>query len=162
MNKTAIEKIMTIWWFFIWIIVIVGVISNIYIFTNKEIDYRSLDSKILNKKISHCLQNNYFNFSKSEEEIKKDILEICNLNNNTLNSELFSAKIEVVQENKKIILGPESMFIQCEIKEEANAINYPICVKSEINVSKENKLYNLIILTSSNAKGKRILLSDIK
>lgn len=165
MKKRAIEKIMTIWWFVIWIIVIVGVVGNVYIFVNREIDYRRIDVKILNDKISSCLQNNYFNFSKDDEELKKDILEICNLNNNTFNSEIFSVKIKIENNDimiREIVLGSKAMFVQCEIKKGLKAVHYPICLENEINIKYKNSLYKIKIYSASNAKGKRILVSEIK
>jgi len=164
-NKKAIEKIMTIWWFFIWVIIIVCVVINVAIFTNREIDYRKIDATILANKISLCISQEKVDLF--QDNIKEeDFVKNCSFYEDTFTEGIHAAKITIYDKSKNfeknLVLGSEDMFVQCKIKEDTKANQYPDCDSREILIVKKTKDYVVNITTASNLFGKRILAQDIK
>lgn len=160
MKKRAIEKIMSIWWFSIWVIIIVAVIINVALFSNREIDYRSQDSKALFNKVRGCLVEEEIDFSQGQEKIREDFIERCKINFVSFSSQGYSLKLEI--NSKEINIGPPGMFTQCEIKENVNANKYPECFEGEIEIEQKNTKYAIKIFSASNLNGKRVLAKDIQ
>ena len=88
MNKRGEDKIISIYWFFILIIVSTGIYAMVSIFYNSPYDVREMESEILAEKVGECLvSGGEFNFylineegTIFKEEFKDHFLERCSLN----------------------------------------------------------------------------------
>jgi hypothetical protein len=162
MNKKAIEKIMTVWWFSVWVIIIIAVVVNVAIFTTRDVEYREIDAEILANKIVLCLNQEKIDFSRDYET--KDIIKECNFKINTFEEGIHSFKIIKYGENKEIlkelVVGSASVFVQCEVK--ANAQHYAKCYQKEYLIKQAGKYYTFEIVTASNTNGERTAIEKIK
>lgn len=163
-NKKGIEKMMTIWWFFIWVVIIVAVVVNVAIFVNRDIDYRHVDATILGNKISLCINQEKVDLF--QENVKENFVKNCNFYDDAFQNGDHAVKIIIYDGDKKIepeiTIGATDMFKQCEIKENSNAKQYPECAIKSIFFTKGDKNYVIDIITASNLKGGRVLSQDTR
>jgi len=161
-NKRGIEKIMTIWWFFIWVIIITGVVINVAIFANRDLDYRKADATIMGNKIASCIYLDKVDLFK--ENAKENFVKDCNFFEDTFKNGDRAVKITIVgtTNNPEIIIGSSDMFKQCEIKKNSNANQYPECAIKRIFFTNKEGNYFIDIITASNLKGGRVLSTGVK
>ena len=77
-SKKGGEKLLSVWWFFILIIVGVGIVAGVIIHFGAEVNVKGLEAHILSDKIMNCIGEG--NFLKGEVLQKDfDILKECGL-----------------------------------------------------------------------------------
>jgi hypothetical protein len=161
-NKKGIEKIMTIWWFFIWVMIIVGVVVDVAMFSNRNIDYRPIDAITLADKMTLCINQN--NIDLFQDKTKIDIINDCSFYKDTFENGEHAIRITVGQDkNIEISKGSVDMFKQCEMKAESKsgAKQYPECFSEETLIKNAGVEYTVKIEASSNLQGKRVLSLDV-
>lgn len=76
MNKKAGSKYLSIWWFFVLIVVAVGIVGGVIGFYGNPLDVNTVEAKILNDKLFDCILDKGI----MRTEILNDkILENCNI-----------------------------------------------------------------------------------
>lgn len=88
-NKNGAEKIISVYWFAILLIVAGGIVYMVSAFYGNPYDVRSLESGVLISKIAECVSDN------SIESLKSDLFKTCHLNFNT-NTEDEKYFVEIV------------------------------------------------------------------
>lgn len=162
-NKKA-EKLLSIWWFLVIIVVFGAIVAGVYLFFSTDIDIREAESAILSDRISNCLASNgYLEEEFLEEDF--DLFEYCGLDENVLDSSKFFVKVEIFNETgneiKKFESGAKALEADCKIwlDPEIEAKEYPRCVEKEFGIiylSEKNKETGKIkIMAVSNQKGRR-------
>jgi len=126
LNKQGADKVLSMYWFLILIIVAGGIIGMVFTFYSHPYDVREIEANVLTNKISDCLSqdgnlnsnliDNEGNFS---EDFKLNFLKNCNLNFNT----------------EEIYKGKEQYYTEINFYKEDNLEN------SVFNISKGNKDY---------------------
>ena len=79
-NKKAGEKYLSIWWFFVLVVVGIGITLSVMIFYSADIDVRKTEALILHDRIFDCVTQNGFLIDEVfDEKYKLDIFYKCNL-----------------------------------------------------------------------------------
>jgi hypothetical protein len=141
MNKKAIggNKIMIFPFLLVLIIILGGLVLGVWLFFGSEIDFRQIDTDLLNNKIQSCLSKNTIDWQK-----QNDFYEKCKINQESLQQNLL---ILITQSDKTLLTTGKIDPTQCFLGEKNK--NYPVCTKSSFN--------DLIILTGSNQKANKQL-----
>jgi hypothetical protein len=162
MNKRAIEKSMTIWWFAVWLIIIASVIVYVSIFASRNIDLRFVESDILARKALLCIKNNFNEFNSENF----NFYAVCGFDENIFNSEKFAVRVIVMNSGNSIIkkedYGKPDIFEQCDVKETIkNAKYYPECASRKISLLVGNEEKYLLVKAGSNQFGARVLNKNL-
>lgn len=81
MNNKKGDKLISIYWFAILILVAGGVSAMVYIFYSAPYDIREMEATILNNKIADCIsQKGEFEMEFLEKDFQDNFLEKCHLN----------------------------------------------------------------------------------
>ena len=171
-DKRGGEKIMSVWWFAVLVVVGTGIVISVLIFYSAEEDVRGIESEILYSKIVDCVANNGFLVDGVLEK-EFDLMKTCNLNEKVINEEkLFYIKINILDENgnslrEPIVEGNKEFPQECEIQrpdengKTVGAKYYAKCFENSINILYgERKIGKLEILTASNNVGRKIGVTE--
>jgi len=167
-DKKGGEKIMSVWWFAVLIVVGTGIVIAVLMFYSAEEDTRYVESEILYNKIADCVvQDGFLVDGVLAKEF--DLMKICSLNEKTINEDkLFYIKINVLDENgnslrEQIVEGNKEFVAECEIQKpdengkEIGAKYYSKCFEKTINIIySDGKKGKLEILTASDNVGRKI------
>ena len=83
LNKKGTDKVISVYWFAILILVSGGIFAMVYVFYSYPYDVRSLEAELLTNKISDCLsyggvlRNNLFVEDQVSKGFKESFLEDC-------------------------------------------------------------------------------------
>lgn len=86
-NKKGAEKIMSVYWFAILMIVAGAIVYMVSIFYGSPYDVREIEANILINKVAGCLSENGKLKYELTEELRNSFLEKCHLNFDTLDKE---------------------------------------------------------------------------
>lgn len=166
-TKKAGAKYLSVWWFFILVLISVGLVVGISANIFAETNVKKIESKILLDRTVNCLikngqinqgfLNNNFDFYKNcsfnKETFDKYFVEIkvydfdsCENNENNLEC------------SKKILeksYGDLALKTNCEILKSVKAKNFPSCSKGSIYTLNVNNKLIIEITTGSNQEGGR-------
>jgi len=78
MNKKAGERILSIYLFIIYIIVVIGIVSGVILFKDSDLDVREIESGILTDKVIDCLVEQ--GKLRTDFDANFDLIEKCNFN----------------------------------------------------------------------------------
>ena len=157
MNKRG-EKLFSIWWFIILIIIGVGIVSGVSLFYSYNLDVRFLESDLLAGKVLKCISNPE-GISPLVLEEDFDLYGHCGISQSVLESGKYFVKIEIkdffddsnLTEHK---FGNNAFEKDCEIKSKLIAQNYPECSRKSVYVVNEgDKKYLVSVLAASNYRG---------
>ncbi len=160
-NKRGGEKLLSIWWFFVLVIVGTGISVAVMMFYSADVDVREIEADILSEKIIDCIIEQGFLV---EDITNENMFERCDLNQEIFGKESsFYFRISTWDEEgnklKEDIVGGKDFEVECEIGEAVEkAEHYPKCVKKKEGVlyyeNNKVKRGELEILTASNQIGK--------
>lgn len=155
-NKKADEKLLSIYLFIIYIIVLTGIISGVLLFYGSPLDVRELEADILSSKIIDCLTEQG-NLKIEVLNDKFNIVENCNLylkDNIAGNKEepyaikvsLFNFdscsngnQISCSENIKEISAGRNDYFEYCKIEQNAEAKKFPKCSEKQVYILNQDK-----------------------
>ena len=86
-NKKGAEKIISVYWFAILIIVAGGIAYMVYSFYGSPYDVRQIESDILANKVAECISEEG-QLKNIDENYRNDFLKICSLNFETRDDEI--------------------------------------------------------------------------
>jgi len=165
-NKKAMEKLFSVWWFFILGVFGLSIAVGTIIFYSADADARELEANILADTLFNCaVSQGYLNEEFFNEDF--DIFKKCGLKQEKIiDSGNFYFNITILDETNHNVLkemhnGTASFDADCRIvlAGQVKGKNYPKCIerKEEIIFSKNGERKNalLYILTASNQKGKK-------
>jgi len=169
-DKRGGEKLLSVWWFFVLVIVGVGIVVAVMIFYSAHEDTRNLEAELLYSKIVNCVVENGFLINGISNP-DFDLLKRCNLNEKVFDDEeLFYINIGIFDEQgnklrENILEGNKDFFKECEFQEKdekgsvIKAKHYSKCFRRSFNVLYEDgdiKKAKLEILTASNNLGRKV------
>jgi len=179
-GKKAGEKWLSIWWFFVLVVILTGIVVGVSIFSASEINVKKLEADILATKVIDCLIND----GKINEEFLKgslDIFKECKIDKEIITKKtatdegkyyiaLEAYKLEDCevkddkQECKNSLVNGYNFGIgdfvnQCKIAEVMKeAKNYPFCSEKYVYVlSGEEKLILHVFAGSNQRGGKEVV-----
>ncbi|MDO8467519.1 MAG: hypothetical protein Q7S56_01050 [Nanoarchaeota archaeon] len=161
MDKHGGEKLLSVWWFAILVIVGVGVSAGIIIFYSASIDVRDYEAEILNKQVQNC----FVNGNSLVDNFKTiDILKDCNLDPIIFDkgSDYF-VKVYILDSDGKdlrdvIVIGDSSKEADCPISSEIPAKHISVCKDFNKRVYYGDSMGMIKILTASNQEGGKVKL----
>jgi len=162
MNKTGTNKILSIYWFVILIIVAGGVFAMIYIFYGPSFDVRELEASILADKIADCLSEggrinlDLLNQGSFNEDFKNSFLSECTLNfdDEYWKEEQYYVEINFYKPDnlKKSIFniskGNVKCKANCKLQEEKKYEKLPVCIEKRFYSLDEKNVQYLIKILS--------------
>lgn len=158
-SKKADERYLSIWMFFIWIIIAVGIIYGFALFFSIKADVRPIESGILAVRILDCISDdfNYNEISKADF----DLYARCGLNKNYIEkSALYYINLSIKDSSGAVLknfqTGDSGFAVQCNYQSENNKVelNFAQCSSKLLHAidASTNKEYLLNILAASNQK----------
>ena len=169
-NKKAGEKLLSIWWIFVLVLIAGTVVIAVGIYYSAEINVNRAEAEILAQRIIMCISDTgKLNFPVSPNSNQQEfvdtghlnknienIFENCDINQSLFGNGSFYIKIDILDGEKvvnAISLGQGSFFKDCLIEDRISAKHYPRCSKKEINLLDGEKNLKIIVLAGSNQKG---------
>jgi hypothetical protein len=150
------EFIMSAWWFFVLVIIAVGVTMGVLMFYSSSVDIKELEANALAGKVIDCM---IVNGDLNKAFLNNaDIFSLCSLNKEVIEKSFF-IRISFYDANslklnypKEISAGVLAFERDCEIGEIKNAGGYPKCVEYSIpSVINDKEIIIKIIAGSNNA-----------
>lgn len=157
-NKKAGEKLLSIWWIFVLLVIGGGIVLGVIIFQSKEININPLEADLLSEKISQCFSNEGYLDRNIDEN---NIFAECRISEKLFEkgSDFYFRVLVYEGGNliKKIEKGDFSFEKECVIGKSIEMKNSPKCSeKSFLVLDSNGKELKIVILTSSNQKEGRI------
>ena len=152
------EKLFSIWWFIIIIIIGLGIVAGVSLFYSSNLDIRSLEADALSSKVVKCISSSD-GINPTILESNFDIFSECSLSQSVFDNGKFFIKISVSDffTGESVIghsFGNNAFEKNCDIKSKITAVKYPECSsKSVYVIDKDNKKYLVNVLAASNYKG---------
>ena len=162
-NRKGGDKVISVYWFVILILVAGGVYAMVSSFYNYPYDVREVEAELMTNKIADCLSasgqlnSDIFGEEGFNQEFEDNFLDECEIN---LNSELdingvlqYYFKIDFYSEDNlensvfEIVYGNKALPASCDIQEEKEYKREAKCVEDNFFSSHENKLYLIKILS---------------
>lgn len=117
-NKKGTEKILSIYWFAILIIVAGGIFAMVYVFYGYPYDFRDVEAKVLTNNIADCVsRGGEIKINLSNFDISRD----CSLNFNDANSNeiQYYSQVDFLEINgdkiSESFTGNKNLILSCEI-----------------------------------------------
>ncbi len=83
MNKQGGEKLLSMWWIFVLVVIGAGIVLGVLIYHSKEINVNEIEADVLSEKIMNCITDNgYLNLNVLKDNF--DIFQECRLEKNIL------------------------------------------------------------------------------
>ena len=152
MNKKGGERILSFYWFIMFIIIGIGVVSGVLIFFSGQTDVRKVEASILADKIVECFVQDGKLINDNLNKINGDNLAgECGLylQDNTYNDKeqyYISVKIERKNEAVGLRAGKEDYEAFCG--QEQSKKNIPLCIRKRILVLDNNDFAQFEVVSS--------------
>jgi len=159
-NKKG-DKIISVYWFAILVIVAAGIFGMVYIFYGTPYDVREIEANILTNQIADCVSYagrinvDLISNGKTNQKIGEDFLKMCYLNFKSDEWEEEQYYLEVkfykLEDMSNPVLnvqaGNNNWFADCAIQEKQKQEKLPQCIrKSFYSVDDSNNQYIIKIL----------------
>ena len=151
MNRRGGDKILSVYWFAILILVAGGIFGMVYTFYNHPYDVREIEANLLVNHVSDCLSmGGKLNSLVLVEGFSENFLEICNINFNTGDSfEGSQYYLEVNLDGNQIVSeGNKNLISNCGYESEIEKNNLAKCVERSFYSLDENENPILIKILS--------------
>lgn len=156
-HKNASSELLSIWWFFVLVIIAVGIVLGVTIFYGAKIDVRAIEAETLTNKLGDCMIGNG-ELKFPIFQINSDIFNFCSLNKEMLNDSgnyYISIIAKKGSETVSLKYGNYGFEKDCLIAEAMReAKNYPRCSKKSFSgFNDKMELVNIEINAGSNYMG---------
>ena len=159
MNKKGGEKLLSIWWVFVLVIIGGGIFVGVLIYYSVDINVNSVEADVLAERILNCINDNG-NLNANIFDPNFDIVQKCNLNSDLFGkSSYYYFNISIFDNNNLIFnvtMGDYSFEKDCLIQEKIRANNFPKCSRKIDYVFYNNKNLKIVILAGANQQGKSV------
>ena len=159
MNKKAGEKLLSIWWVFVLVVIGVGIVSGVAIYHSKDININGVEAEVMAGKIINCIiDNGYLNPNVLNENF--DIFQECNLGKNMFgNGSDFYFSVFIFDNEellKKISFGGLSIEKECEVSNAVTAQYFAKCSRKDGFAIFNDKNFKIIVIGGSRQTGKKV------
>ena len=159
-NRKGDERVLSMYWFILFIIVAVAIVSAVLIFYSYLLDVRSTEAGVLSDRVADCLSDNgILNEGKLDEAVN-NIEGACNLILKDESKEKYSSMksqyyIKVEANGKLIESGDRDFLAYCG---QSSKVNIPVCFEKKLFVLNGNdfvpiKITTVVRKVEQNAKG---------
>lgn len=160
MNKKAVEKLISIWWFFVLFVVGVGVVLGVMIYYSAETGVKKVEAEILNQRIFDCLVNNG-HLNQRIFENNFGVFSECGLSEEVFGKGSFFYFKALVYNETDLInekgYGDFSVDKDCKVMEKVETKRFPECFSRNMTVfDDKDKEIKLMVLTASYQEGGRV------
>ncbi len=159
-NKKAGEKLLSIWWVFVLVVIGIGVVSGVAIYHSKDISVNGVEADVVAGKVIDCIiDNGYLNPNLLNENF--DIFQECSLEKGMfVNQSYFYLSVFVFDNEalvKKIAFGSMSIEKECEISNAITAEYFAKCSRKDGFGILNDKNLKIIVIGGSRQTGKKVL-----
>jgi hypothetical protein len=152
-DKQAGTKLLSIWWFFVIVVVFTGVVMGVSFFKENKIDARTAEAAVLMNRVIGCSHN--YGIINERIFVSQSFFDICSLNSQVINTNNYFIKITEINISseeilKQIKIGNNAFEEECKIAYASTANKYPRCVERNISLVLNNEIVKLNIVTGSN------------
>lgn len=160
-NKKA-EKLLSIWWIFVLVVIGGAVVIGVLIYFNAEINVKQMEADILSERIIRCLTENGH---LRPDFLKNDfnVFTICGLKKEVFDDGTFYFKISVYNDagllREDIIAGDPSFEENCEVSGVVRARYFPKCSEKDgviVYSDGEDKEARLKVLAGSDQEIRKV------
>ena len=166
-NKFGGGKVFSIWWFAVFVVVLIGLVTGTMIFYSAKINIKSFEAEILYSQVMDCVSHQGF---LKEEVFQENFFSYCSLNKKILESSNFYLELNILELpdkklKKKIVFGEKPLREICLIEAEKPG-SFPECfINNETFLSEEfslNKIkyYQINTIVASNQEGNKYSLEN--
>ncbi|MBU1136400.1 MAG: hypothetical protein KJ559_02735 [Nanoarchaeota archaeon] len=171
-GKRGGEKYLSIWWFFVLVIITGGIVSAVVAFNIADINVKEIESNILILRVVDCvIEQGYINSEFLKPDF--DLFKQCNLNKEIIDKseklalsysifDLKNCKLQnnVLECNNALVeekFGVSDFETQCKLKKKIiGAKHYPDCSEKFVYVLGENKEKLILhVFAGSNQEAKK-------
>ena len=159
-NRKGDERVLSMYWFILFIIVAVAIVSAVLIFYSYLLDVRATEASILSDRVVDCLSDNGILNSVKLDEAVNSIEGACNLILKDASKEKYASMksqyyIKVEANGKLIETGDRDFLAFCG---QSSKLNIPVCSEKKLFVLNGNEMTSMKITTvvrkvEQNAKG---------
>jgi len=153
-NKKADERVLSVYWFVILVIIAVGVVSGVIHVFGANLDIREAEAGLLRDRIVDCLvhQGNLKSevYNSLESANDESLLQICNIDINDKTAKYKDAEQQYAIKIDFKEFGNQAFFVACDPKKE----NVPKCIETTIYVLEEGEKIEGGFLTIKTAVAK--------
>jgi len=164
LNKKAVEKIFSLWWFVSLVIVGAAIVVVVLTYFGTAVDTRDIEASMLQEKIMDCIVKNGYLKQEIIKMDKENFLEFCKINKNLFGkNSVYLINLTIYNSTKheqfSFITGEKSYQQDCAISQRITAKSYPFCISSNeaaiyFNLEKfEKELWSVYLLVASNNYG---------
>lgn len=161
-NKKG-EKLLSMWWIFVLVVIGGAVVIGVLIYFNAEINIKEMEADVLGERIVRCLTRNGF-LRQDFLDKEFDIFEECKLRGQAFTGGNFYINISVYGETgplrEEIRKGGASFEKNCRIEKMIEAKHYPRCSEKNENIlyyeGEEIKRARLMVLAGSDQVVKKM------
>lgn len=156
--KKGEDKLMSVWWLFVILLLVVAVAFATSLYFGAEVDAREVECLTLQEKIFGCITERGFLIPEFFEE-DFDVYSKCGLNKGVFEEGLFYSNISFTGSkiSNEIILGDKTEFaVSCSLLFDGSKINYLFCSEKRERIFYnlgEIKEGNVNVLVASKNKG---------
>lgn len=159
MNKKAVEKMISVWWFFVLFVIAMGIVLGVMVYYSSETVVKKVEAESLNQRVFDCITDKGYLNKKVFESF--DVLQACGLNPEVFGKgSLFYIKVSAYDKTGLInekAYGDFSIDKNCKVVEKVSTRRFPECFSKNITVLDNNdKEIKLFVLTASNQEGERV------
>lgn len=165
MNKKGTDKILSIYWFSMLLIVAGGIFGMVYTFYNHPYDVRNIESNLLLNSVADCISTGgQINSVVFENDFSDNLLEYCYLDfsvENIWETPQYLLKVQIQKEENEIInsiQGNLNLISSCGGESIIEDTNIAKCVQKEFYTQDENgqvyliKILSLVRKTEKNVR----------
>lgn len=150
LNKKGGERVLSLYWFVIFILLAIAVVSGVYIFFSKPIDVREAETSMLNDKVIQCFVDNG-KLRNLEDISAENFEERCGLylKDNAGKYDKVQYYIEVRDVLNNAVLakfGDDTYKAFCG--QEESKLNIPYCIKTRFGVLSGDNLKTIEIISA--------------
>lgn len=154
-DKKGSEKLLSMWWFLVLIIVGVGIAIGVLVFNSGDFDVKEIQADILAERIILCLVEQ----GKMREDFFQDSFDIfskCDLRKGAFDKEMyFKISVPDGDEMREIEAGNIALVKDCKIEKKVSAKYFPVCSEKQEDVLRDGESVKINILAVSNNEGKK-------
>lgn len=150
MNRKGDERVLILYWFIIFIIISIAIISGVISFYGHPLDIREKESEILSSKMIDCITDNG-RLNTAISLSKEEFLDNCNLffkdESNTEYVDKTQYYIEIkINEEVRFKEGNEDYLAFC--KQEESKLRIPICNTKKFYILENDNIVNVEVLSA--------------
>jgi hypothetical protein len=158
--KTKKADLISIWWFFVLVVIGIGIVVGVLMFYSEKVNVRYQESQILSQRVIDCLSNSG-EINQEAFNNNLNLLDFCGFKKELFNNPSdYLLRVEITDKNNnllnKFLYGNNGFVDNCKIASVSKANDFPSCFTAKItllNPIKQNEKVILNVWTGSRTEG---------